>query len=92
MYDATIGDMVVAGLPFFENFVTVYDYSLGKVRLGLNANAIEGASVVADPHRDPVIEKLKEFSGWALAAIIIGVVVTALLLICCLGYLCYMQC
>ena len=89
----SLGDnVVIAGLPFYENFVVVYDYDISKVRLGLNTNAVEGASIQAGAHWDPILDKIKEFSGWALAAIIIGLVITVLLILCCVGYLCHMIC
>ena len=80
----------MAGLPFYENYVAVYDYDVKKIRLGLNLNAVGGASINADAHWDPVIKKLKEFSGWALVAIIAGIIFTVVLLAGCIGYFCHM--
>ena len=90
LFDVDVRDVVMVGLPFYENYVAVYDYDVKKIRLGLNVNAVEGASINADAHWDPVIKKLKEFSGWALAAIIAGIVITVVLLIVCIGYFCRM--
>ena len=30
-YDQSIGELTMIGLPFFENFVTVYEYENGRV-------------------------------------------------------------
>ena len=58
LLDVNVRDVVIVGLPFYENYVAVYDYDVKKIRLGLNVNAVEGASINADAHWDPVIKKL----------------------------------
>ena len=35
------------GLPFLENFVTVFEYENGRVQLGLNVDARVGAAIDA---------------------------------------------
>ena len=36
------------GQKFFENFITSYDYKNGKIDLGLNQNAFEGAATLTN--------------------------------------------
>lgn len=88
-YDENLGEMIEVGLPFFENFVTVYDYSNGKIRLGLSVNAVEGALIDPATPWDDLVTKIKNLTGWEIFGIIVGIFLTIVFLIFCIGYLCH---
>ena len=83
-YEEELGDQIYIGLPFFENFVTAYDYSKGTVKLGLNLNASKGAAINVLPDIDGTTKGL---SGWMIFAIIVISFVVLVLVIACSCYI-----
>ena len=82
-YDPHIGDMTMIGLPFFENFVTVYEYENGRVQLGLSVDAREGAAIDAVTPWDKAVDRLGHLNGWQILGLVVGVVAIILLLVFC---------
>ena len=82
-YDPHIGDMTMIGLPFFENFVTVYEYENGRVKLGLSVDAREGAAIDAITPWEKTVDKLAHLNGWQVLGLVVGVVAIILLLVFC---------
>ena len=63
-YDQSLGELTMIGVPFFENFVTVYEYENGRVQLGLNLDAHEGAAIDAVTPWDQAVDKLGHLTVW----------------------------
>ena len=83
-YDESLENMVYIGLPFFENFVAVYEYTKGRVKFGLNVNSAEGAAIDANTPWDDIVKKLGGLTGWEIFGLVVGVVaIIALLVGCC---------
>ena len=71
------------GLPFFENFVVVYEYENGRVQLGLNIDARAGAAIDAVTPWDKTVDKLAHLTGWQIFGLVVAVVAILLLLAFC---------
>ena len=72
------------GLPFLENFVTVYEYENGRVQLGLNVDARVGAAIDAVTPWDKAVDKLGHLTGWQVFGLVVAIVaILLLLLLCC---------
>ena len=83
-YDQTLGELTMIGLPFLENFVTVFEYENGRVQLGLNVDARVGAAIDAVTPWDQAVDKLGHLTGWQVFGLVVAIVaILLLLLLCC---------
>ena len=78
-------DDIILGLPFFEEFVVVYNYTRGIVQFAVSPNAEAGTSIRENPNW---ADYIKHSNGWEIFWGVLGLVLFVVILAICCVYLC----